>query len=76
MEIYGNLSVKIGINQILKTETPYFLEKLNFALDLQTQCFLFNVQLLWGCDCSKWVVFKKDCILQWKILNLGLSCGG
>jgi len=50
---------------------PYFGGKLTLPLDSQTQCFLFNVQLLWSYDYSKWVIFTKNCILQWKILNFG-----
>ena len=52
-------------------ETPYYLEKLTLPLDSQTQCFLFDVQLLWSYDYSKWAIFAKNCILQWKILNFG-----
>jgi len=62
-----NWFLKFGISQ--NGETPYYLEKLTLPLDSQTQCFLFDVQLLWSCDYSKRVIFTKNCILQWKILN-------
>jgi len=60
---------KIGINQ--NGETPWFLEKLILPLDLKTQCVLFDMQLLWRYDYSKWALFTKNRILQWKILNFG-----
>jgi len=69
---YGNirkLVFKFGINQYGKT--PYYLEKLTLPLDSQTQCFLFDVQLLWTYDYSKWAIFTKNRILQWKISNFG-----
>jgi len=50
-------------------ETPYYLEKLMLPLDSQTQCFLFNVQLLWSYDYNKLAIFTKNRILQLKILN-------
>jgi len=49
----------------------YYLDKLILPLDSQTQCFLFDVQLLWSYDNNKWAFFTKDRILQWKILNFG-----
>ena len=53
-------------------ETPnYYLEKLILQLDSQTQCFLFDVQLLWSYDYSKWAIYTKNRILQWKISNFG-----
>jgi len=54
-------------------ENPrYFLEKLTLPLDSQTQCFLFNVQLLWSYDCRKWVILTKNCTsYTMKILNSG-----
>jgi len=42
--------------------------KPTLPLDSQSQCFLFTVQLLWSYDYSKWVIFTKNRILQWKIL--------
>jgi len=69
---YGNIRKfvsKIRINQ--NRETPYFGGKLTLPLDSQTQCFLFNVQLIWSYYYTKWVIFTKNCILQWKILNFG-----
>jgi len=39
------LFLKIGINE--NGETHYYLEKLILPLDSQTECFLFDVQLLW-----------------------------
>jgi len=48
---------KIRINQ--NGETPYFGGKLTLPLDSPTQCFLFNVQLLWSYDYSKRVIFTK-----------------
>jgi len=63
------LFLKIGVNQ--NGETPYYLDKLSLPLDSQTQCFLFDVQLLWSYDYSKWAIFTKNRILQWKILNFG-----
>jgi len=59
---YGNIRefifLKIGINQ--NGETLYYLEKLTLPLDSQTQFFLFDVQLLWSYDYSKWaIVFTK-----------------
>ena len=57
-------------------ETPYYLEKLILTLDSQTQCFLFDVQLLWSYDYSKWAIFTKNRILQLKILSFwGWSVG-
>jgi len=53
-------------------KTPYYLEKLIVLLDSQTQCFLFDVQLSWSYDYSKWAIFTKNRILQWKILNFGM----
>ena len=41
-------------------ETPYYLEKLILPLDSQTQCFLFDMQLLWRYDISKWAIFAKN----------------
>jgi len=67
---YGNIKklyLKTGINQ--NGVTPYYLEKLILPSDSQTQCFLFNMQLLWSYDYSKWAIFYKKRILQWKILN-------
>ena len=52
---------------------PLFWGKLTLPLDSQTQCFLFNVQPLWSYDYSNRVIFTKNPILQWKILNFG-SC--
>ena len=52
-----------------KWGTHYYLEKLILPLDSQTQCVLFDVQLLWSYDYSKWAIFAKNRILQWKILN-------
>ena len=46
--------------------TPYYLEKLILPLDSHTQCFLFDVQLLWSYDYRKWAIFTKNRILQWK----------
>ena len=41
-------------------EKRLILEKLTLPLDMQTQCFLFNVQLLWSYgDCRKWVILRK-----------------
>jgi len=55
-------------------ESPLFSEKVTLPLESQTQCF--NVQLLWNCDCRKWVIFMKTRILQWKLLNFrGLGNG-
>jgi len=54
-----------------KWGTPYFGGKLTLPLDSQTQCFLFNVQLLWSYDYSKCGIFTKSRILQWTILNFG-----
>jgi len=57
---YGNirnLFSKIQINQY--GDTPYFGGKLTLPLDSQTQCFLFNVQLLSSYDYSKRVIFTK-----------------
>jgi len=51
------LFLKIGINQ--NGETPYYLEKLSLPLDSQTQYFLFDVQLLWSYDYSKWAIFHE-----------------
>jgi len=45
-------------------ETPYYLEKLTLPLDSQTQCFLFNVQMSWSYDYSKWEILMKNRILQ------------
>jgi len=45
------LFLKIGINQ--NGETLYYLEKLILPLALQSQFFLFDVQLLWSYDYSK-----------------------
>ena len=42
-----------------------------YRLDSQTQCFMFDVQLLWSYDYSKWAIFTKNRILQWQILNFG-----
>ena len=58
---YGNITefvLKIGTNQ--NGETHYYLEKLILLLDSQTQCFLFDVQLLWSYDYSKWAIFTKN----------------
>ena len=70
---YGNVKefvLNIGINQ--DGEATYYLEKLILPLDSQIQCFLFDVQLSWSYDYSKWAIFfTKNSILQWKILNFG-----
>jgi len=50
---------------------PLLWGELTLLLDSQTQCFLFNVELLWSYDYSKWVIFTKNRILQWKILYFG-----
>jgi len=42
------------------------LDKLTSPLDLQTQCFLFNVQLLWSCDWKNERCYEKH-ILLWKL---------
>ena len=47
------------------------MHKLILLLDSQTQCYLFDVQLLWSYDYSKCAIFTKNRILQWKILNFG-----
>jgi len=48
-----------------KLGNPLFLEKLILTFDLQIQCFLSKVQLLWSYDC------RKSRILRWTILNFG-----
>jgi len=53
--IYNNLFLKIGIIQ--NEETPYYFKKTILPLDSLTQCFLFDVQLLWICDHSIWAIF-------------------
>jgi len=61
---YGNIRefvFKNGINQ--NGKTAYYLEKLILPLDSQTQYFLFDVQLLWSYDYSKWAIFTKNRIL-------------
>jgi len=73
---YGNIRKLVSkIWDKPKWGTPYYLEKLNLdlLLDSQSQCFLFDVQLLWSYDYSKWAIFTKNRILQQKILNFG-SC--
>jgi len=50
---------------------PYYLEKLILPLHSQTKCFLFDVQVLWSYNYSKWVTFAKNCILQSKSVNFG-----
>jgi len=47
---------KICINQ--NGETPYFWGT-DFTVGSQIQYFLFNVQLLWSYDYSKWVIFYE-----------------
>jgi len=37
----------------------YYLHKLILLLDSQTQCYLFDVQLLWSYDYSKCAIFTK-----------------
>jgi len=57
---YGNIKkwfLKFGTNQT--GETPYYLEKMTLLLDSQIQCFLFDVQLLWSYDYSKWEIFYE-----------------
>ena len=43
---------------------PLLFGETDFTLDSQTQCFLFDVQLLWSFDYSKWAIFTKNRILQ------------
>ena len=62
---YGNIREFVFKNSDKpKWGTPYFGGKLTLLLDSQTQCFLFNVQLLWSYDYSKRVIFTKNPILQ------------
>jgi len=69
---YGNVrELVFKIWDITKRGNPYYLEKLTLPLESQTECFLFDVRLLWSYDYSKWVIFTKNNILQWKILNFG-----
>ena len=65
---YGNMTEFVSKNSDKpKWKNPLLLEKLTLTLDSHTQCFLFDVQLLWSYDYSKRAIFTKNCILQWKI---------
>jgi len=62
---YGNIREFVFKNwDKPKWGTPYYLETPILQLDSQTQCFLFDVQLLWSYDYSKWAIFTKNRILQ------------
>ena len=57
---YGNIRKFVVKNSAKpKWGNPLFWGKLTLPLDSQTQCFLFNVQLLWSYDHSKWVIFLR-----------------
>jgi len=74
---YGNISEFVFKNSDKpKWGNPLFWGKLTLPLDSQTRCFLFNVQLLWSYDYSNWVIFTKNRILHWKILNFGSLWSG
>ena len=57
---YGNIREFVFKNgDKPKWGKPLFLEKLTLPLDSQTQCFVFDMQLLWSYDYSKWAIFTK-----------------
>jgi len=58
---YGNIREFVFKNwDKLKWGNPLlFGKKMVLPLDSQTQCFLFDVQLLWSYDYSKWAIFTK-----------------
>jgi len=61
--VYKDVDIVKGLHTAFKNcdepkwGNPMFLEKLALPFDLQTQCFLFDVELLWSADCRKWVIF-------------------
>jgi len=55
--------VNLVVEHIVTTQTTGFTDPM-FSI----QCTTFVE--LWV-DCSKWVIFTKNSILQWKILKLG-----
>ena len=57
---YGNIREFVVNNSDKpKWGNPLFWVETTLPLDSQTRCFLFNVQLLWSYDYSKWVIFLR-----------------
>ena len=56
-------------SRYLQSLQKYYLEKLILPLDSQTQCFLFDVQLLWSYDYSKWAIFLRKTAFYYGIFK-------
>ena len=69
---YGNIREFVFKNWCKpKWGNPLLFGETDFTVWFADPMFLIDVKLLWSYDYSKWVIFMKNHILQWKILNLG-----
>jgi len=50
---------------------PLFWGKTDFTVGFADPMFPIQCQTLWSYDYSKWVIFTKNRILQWKIVHFG-----